>query len=330
MIHSLYHDGATLHQDVPPDEWPAILRSGRGLLWVDLDDPNEKEIDVLTDIFNFHQLTVEDCIFPNHRPKLDDYDDYLFIIFHAMQLQSGTVNADNLNILELQFYLGNRYLVTFHEDPILLLNQTRTRCQMQPGLLAKGSDFLLHILMDGVVDEMTRILDRLEDKLDALEDRILADEEGSLAELNEFKAVTSKFRKFSGPYRDVVRILMSQSFDFISDRRAIYFKDIHDHLVSINETANLFREIMSSTLDSYLSMVQKKMNDIMKILTVLTAIFMPLNLLAGIGGMSEWSMMTNPENPMKIWWVVSYMIFFLIMCGIGGILLVIMHRKKWI
>lgn len=324
MIHSFHYDGTRLRQNVPVEEWRGLMSADKGLFWVDLEDPTEDEIDYLTDVFGFHDLTVEDCILPNHRPKVDDYTDYLFIIFHAMALKNGLVNADNLQILELQFYLGNHYLVTFHEDPILLVNQTRTRVTMHPALMAKGSDFLLHILMDAVVDEMTRILDRMEDKLDTIEDRILADEEGALQEMNEFKAVVSKFRKFAGPHRDVIRALMSQTFAFISDRRVIYFKDIHDHLVSINETANMFREIMASTLDSYLSMVQKKMNDVVKVLTVFTVIFMPLNLIAGIGGMSEFSMMAGAGPGTWVW---AYLGFTCALFLIGYATWIILKRK---
>lgn len=324
MIHSYHFDGAVLRQNVPVEEWRALMSANKGLFWVDMEDPTEDEIDYLTDIFGFHDLTVEDCIFPNHRPKVDDYTDYLFIIFHAMALKNGVVDANNLQVLELQFYLGNHYLVTFHEDPILLVNQTRTRVTMHPALMAKGSDFLLHLIMDAVVDEMTRILDRMEDKLDVIEDRILADEVGALQEMNEFKAAVSKFRKFAGPHRDVIRALMSQSFEFISDRRVIYFKDIHDHLVSINESANLFRELMASTLESYLSMVQKKMNDVMKVLTVFTVIFMPLNLIAGIGGMSEFTMMTGSGAHNWIW---AYAAFSCAMFLIGWAVYVALKKK---
>lgn len=318
MIHSFHFDGAAVRQNVSREEWKDILAGGKGLLWVDLDAPTEDEIDVLTEIFDFHTLSIEDCILPNHRPKLDDYDRYLYIIFHALDLRRPVRDAESLDILELNIYIGANYLVTFHEDPIPIMNQLRARCSAQPSLLGKGPDFLLHLLMDNIVDEMTRILDRIEDRLDAIENQILADAEGALAEINEFKGLVSKFRKIAGPHRDVVRLLMSQTFSFIDTHRVIYFKDIHDHLIAINETATMLREVIASTMDTYLSMVSKNLNVVMKFLTICTVIFMPLNLIAGIGGMSEFSMMISPESWENPWpWLIPYTLMLVVLTLLG-------------
>jgi magnesium transporter len=329
MIHSFHFNGSAVRQSVPREEWKGILDSRLGLLWLDLDAPTEDEIDILTEIFDFHTLSIEDCILPNHCPKLDDYDRYLFIIFHALSLRQPVRDADSLEILELNIFVGPNYLVTFHDDPIPIMNQLRARCSAQHSLLGKGPDFLLHLLMDNVVDEMTRILDRIEDRLDAIEDKILADEEGALVEINEFKGLISKFRKIAGPHRDIVRMLMSQTFSFIDSHQAIYFKDIHDHLIAINETATMLREVIASTLDTYLSMVSKKLNVVMKFLTIFTVIFMPLNLIAGIGGMSEFTMMADPASWANPWpWLIPYalMILFMTILGVGTFYL--LRRSK--
>jgi magnesium transporter len=322
MIHAFWCEDSQIRLNVPSTEWHSLMESGKGLLWVDMDAPTEDEIDLLSDVFRFHTLSIEDCIFPNHRPKIDDYGSYIFVIFHAMALKAALATAENLEILELNIYVGRNYLVTFHEDPIVLVNQIRTKCSMNPSLMSKGSDALLHLIMDSVVDDLTRLLDKLEDKLDVTEDKILADEEGALMEINEFKGLLSKFRKVSGPQRDVVRMLMSQDFAFISDHRVIYFKDIHDHLVSINENANLLREVIASTMESYLSMVQKKMNDIMKVLTVATVILMPLNLVAGIYGM-------NFKHMPELQWPYGYYFTLLLMVAIVVSLVLYFKKVKW-
>lgn len=286
MIHSYWWDGVKVRQNIPSSEWKDLMNLGKGLLWVDMDSPTEDEVDLLADIFEFHSLSIEDCIFPIDRPKVDDYDDYLFIIFHAMNARQPLMQAEDLEILELNIYIGSNYLVSFHEDALPTMNHLRSKCSMQSSLLTKGPDFLLHLIMDNIVDDMTKILTRLEDKLDVLEDNIVADHEGALQEISEFKNLISKFRKISGPHRDVVGLLMTKSFSFISDHQVIYFKDIQDHLVHIHDTTNLFREMIANSLDSYMSMLSKKTNVVMKVLTVVTVIFMPLNLIASLYGMN--------------------------------------------
>lgn len=322
MIHAFWCEDSRLRSHVPQSEWRSLLDSGKGLLWVDMEAATEDEMDLLSDLFQFHSLSIEDCIFPNHRPKIDEYGSYLFIVFHAMALRNSMATAENLEILELNIYLGSNYLVTFHEDPIVVINQIRTKCSMNSGLMAKGPDALLHHIMDSIVDDLTRLLDKVEDKLDIIEDAILADEEGALLAINEFKGLLSKFRKVAGPQRDVVRMLMSQELAFISDHRVIYFKDIHDHLISINENANMLREVISSTMDSYLSMVQKKMNNIMKVLTVVTIVMMPLNLIASIYGMNFKHM---PELSMPH----GYLLILLLMHAIAATLILYFRKIKW-
>ncbi|MEK8023153.1 MAG: magnesium/cobalt transporter CorA [Candidatus Hydrogenedentota bacterium] len=322
MIHSYWWDGSKVHQNIPPAEWKSIIDGDKGLLWIDMEDPIEDEIDYLSDIFDFHTLSIEDCILPVHRPKIDDFDDYIFVIFHAMAVKNTLTRAEDLDILELNLYIGAHYIVSFHEDVIPLMNHVRSRCSMQPSLMTKGSDFLLHLLMDSVVDETTHILQRLEEKLDVIEDNILADKEGSIAEINEFKSIVSKVRKIVVPQLDVVRLLMNKSFSFISDHQVIYFRDIYDHLMTVNDTTHLFREVIASTLDSYLSMLSKKLNDVMKVLTVMTIIFMPLNLIASIYGM-------NFDVMPELRWEQGYYMVLLVMATIVLAQVWLFRKLKW-
>lgn len=323
MLTSFHHDGAKVRQGIPSSEWKSILDSGKGLLWVDMEDPTEEEVDFLADIFDFHSLSIEDCIFPLDRPKIDDYDNYLFITFHAMNATGTLTRTEDLKILELNIYIGANYVVTFHDEPIPVLNQLRSKCSMQSSLLTRGADFLLHLVMDNVVDEMTRILGRLEDRLDVIEDNVIADREGALEEINEFKNVVSKFRKVSGPHRDVVGLLMNKSFSFISDHQVIYFKDVHDHLVNNHDTTNLLREMIVNSLDSYMSVLSKKTNVVIKVLTIATVIFMPLNLIASLYGMN-FSTMPGLDSAFGFYYVLAAMLisaFFLIW---------LLRRIRWI
>lgn len=323
MLHSFWWDGVKVRQNIPSTEWKEYIDSGKGLLWVDMDNPTEAEVDLLADVFDFHSLSIEDCIFPVDRPKVDDYENYLFIIFHGMNVKGALESADDLEILELNIYIGANYVVTFHEDPLPLLNQLRSKCSMQASLLTRGPDFLLHLIMDNVVDEMTRILGRLDDKMDVLEDSITADDEGALVEINKFKNIISKYRKISGPHRDVIGMLMNKSFSFISDHQVIYFKDIQDHLVNIHDTTNRFREMIANSLESYHSMLSKKTNIVMKVLTIVTVTFAPLNLIASIYGMNFASMP-------GLGWEYGFYVVIASMLVIMIVLIWLLRKIRWI
>ncbi|PIU46513.1 MAG: magnesium and cobalt transport protein CorA [Candidatus Hydrogenedentes bacterium CG07_land_8_20_14_0_80_42_17] len=324
MLQVFWSDSSGVKQQIPSEEWKALLLDPKGLLWVDIENPTEDELDLLSDVYEFHPLSIEDCIFPNHRPKIDDYEEYLFVIFHSMAIKGDVYSQENLDILELNIYLGPNYIVTVHEDPIPVIRQVKTKCSMNNSLLCKGTDFLLHLIIDTVVDDETRIFDRIEDKLDEIEDEIIADKGGALEKINEFKGLLSKFRKVSGPQRDVIRMMMSHSFSFISTHQVIYFKDIHDHLISINENTTLMKEMIASMMESYYSMISKKLNDVMKILTVVTIIFLPLNLITGFYGMNLQYL--PPESQ----WEYSNVFIILFMLLIAVTLVLFFRKKKWI
>jgi len=240
-----------------------------------------------------------------------------------MNVKGALESPEDLEILELNIYVGANYVVTFHEDPLPLLNQLRSKCSMQSSLLTRGPDFLLHLIMDNVVDEMTRIIGRLEDRMDLLEDSINADDEGAFIEINKCKNIISKYRKISGPHRDVIGMLMNKSFSFISDHQVIYFKDIQDHLVNIHDTTNLLREMIANSLDNYHSMLSKKTNVVMKVLTIATVTFAPLNLIASIYGMN-FAWMPGLE------WYYGFHVIIAAMVIIMIVLIWLLRKMRWI
>ncbi|MBL4888746.1 MAG: magnesium/cobalt transporter CorA [Candidatus Lindowbacteria bacterium] len=322
MLHAIWHNGSEIVRDVPLDDWPKILESQEGLLWVDLDNPSGDELDLLSDIFKFHPLAIEDCVLPHQRPKIDDYDSYLFVIFHALSFHSPQSTEKDLDVLELNLFVGPNYVVSMHEDSITQVGRVRSKCIVQPAMMTKGSGFLLHAILDQIVDDMMQFLVILEDKLDEIENMIMLADEDSINELYTFKELISKFRKVAGPQRDVVRLLTSEKFAFIDAHQTIYFKDVFDHILNVTETVNHIREVVSKANEQYLSMVSRKMNDVMKVLTVVLTIFLPLQLIAAIYGM-------NFKNMPELDWQYGYFGILFVMSLVAIGMAALFRRLKW-
>lgn len=322
MIFAAWYDGAQLTIGIPPEKWAELLAKKSGLLWVDIEAPLEDEIDYLTDIFKFHPLAVEDCVIPFHRPKIDEYDDHLYIIFHAIGMRTEMEVPKSVEILELNIFIGQNYVVTFHEDPIPQVAQIRSRCNIKTNLMNRGPGFLIHGIMDQIVDDMTRQLAYLEDYLDSIEDMVISGSEKSMTELDKFKSLVTEFRKIAGPQRDVVRMLSSNTFAIIEPTQALYFRDILDHLLIVTETVTHIRDGISATVDTYISVVNRQMNNVMKALTVVIAIFLPLQFITGIYGM-------NFRYMPELNWESGYYLVLALM-GLVGIFMALLFRKlRW-
>jgi magnesium transporter len=258
-----------------------------GYVWVSLESASDEEIQqVLLDTFHFHPLAVEDCQSNGYQSaKVDDFVDYLFIISHAIL---NDENSPEINTAELDIFLGENYIVSVFTDPSMpSIEKTWNRAKRDFRISDFGPDFLCHSLLDGLVDEYLPLIDHMESDVEWLEDSVLENPTpATLQKLLSLKHNIMSIRRIISPLREVMNRLSRDEFHQIDAQSRYYFRDIYDHLVRIQDLADTLRDIITSGLDIYLNSISLRLNGIMKALTIVSTIFLPLSFLAGVFGMN--------------------------------------------
>ncbi len=263
-------------------EWVAAPPEGV-LRWIDLTGQDAPQLELLGQKFDFHPLALEDCAHLDQRPKLEEYRDHLFLVTQGFSC-AGEKVAD-LELLELHSFLSERYLVTVHATPIAALDVVWKRASVDAGLVSRGLDFLYYLIADGVVDDTFPILDRISDELETLEEDVLQRAaRRSLHRIFQLKHHLVEMRRVLSPQRDVLGLLAKRVDPRVSERTAIYFRDVYDHLTRIIESIEANRDLLGNALEAYLSSVSNRTNEIMKYLTVMSAVFLPLAFIVGFFG----------------------------------------------
>jgi magnesium transporter len=252
--------------------------------WVDIEQPTDEDLQWLEKTYNFHPLTIEDCRHFDQRAKVEEYDTYLFI---TMAVPRHLPVYQDIEADELHAYLGADYLVTVHTDASDAVAKVKQRLLADKGKLKTSPDFVLHMLADQLVDRYFVILDDMEDEIERLEDEIIAQpDRDTLNRIFKLKQQLVYMRKTAGPERELFHTLSGRRFPQISSRSELYYRDLYDHIVRIYEGIETSRDLLSNALDAYLSVVSNHLNEVMKKLTVVATIFMPLSFIAGFGGMN--------------------------------------------
>lgn len=264
----------------------AALARSEGLLWVDITIASEDEGAILDEVFQFHPLTIEDCVSPAVDPaKLDDYGDYLFIVVQAL---TEYVPGRELQPVEVDLYLGPHYVVSCHRTDVSAIERYRQRCSRDDHLLSRGADWLLHGVLDALVDEFLPIVDAVDDTIDSLEETVLHSPDTSdLQQIMMVKRNSLRLRRATTPQRDIMSRLARGEFPkLIRDDTSVYYRDIYDHLVRVEYLIEALRDLADGALQTYLSVVSNRLNEVMKVLTAAATIFLPLTLISGIYGMN--------------------------------------------
>jgi magnesium transporter len=320
MIKSLlYEDGSTQEHVKVSDLVKKI--SSNALVWIHLENPNEDEINILRDDFNFHPLAIEDCIHKSQRPKVDKYKDYCFIILNAFK---GKNVKRLFTYSELYVFLGRNFLVTFSWGNLKIINEVYCREIENPIAMEKGIDFLLYNLFDAIVDDYFPLTDTIGDKIEAIEEIILKSPNKQIQnDILILKRNMLRLRRILSPQREALNILLRHDFHIIKEETRVYLMDVYDHILRITELIDNYQELLTSTMDLYLSQISNRMNEVMKVLTIITTIMMPLTVITGIYGMNFDFM---PELRMKN----GYYIVLGIMGVVVLIEIVYFKIKKWI
>jgi len=310
-----------LKHDMPPEDIKNVVRSGEGVLWLDLVKPEKSEMDILESSFKLHPLTLEDCINTNTRPKIEQFENYMFIVIHAACTKP---RSQRVRTTELNVCVGKNFIVTIHQEPIKGVETALERTSKNPAIISRGPDSVLHLVVDSLVDNYIPALDAMDYKLSNIETQVLANPtHKTLNDIVAAKKDILYLRRFIGPQRDTINLLSKEYFQFISHKRKAYFRDVYDNMIFINDTIDNYRDIVNGIFDAYLSKVSDRTNEIMKVLTVIATIMMPLTLISGIYGMNFRNM------PLLKWDGGFYAVSFLmVLIGIG--MLMYFKRKEWL
>lgn len=303
-----YQQESGLRTGVPPGELPGLLKREDVQLWVDLFQPSAEEERVLTEVFRFHPLEVEDCQ-SIHYPKIEEFDDHLFIVMHGLAVET---TYRQFITRQLAFFLGRHYLVSYHLHNSRSIRTAKEACQKNPQKLAPGCDNLLHTILDYAVDMYLPILEDFDRAISQTEERIFAGPDSTLLnEILTLKRSILQLRKISLPQREIVSRLSRDDFPFVSEKQRIYFRDVYDHLVRVSDLAESYRELISGAQDAYLSTVSNRLNETVKILTLFASIFIPLTFIAGIYGMN----FNMPEFAWSRGYLFAWAIMGLVLTG---------------
>jgi len=299
-----------------------MLATGEGLLWVDIEDATKEDAELLSNVFCFHPLAVADCISKNiHPPKIDDFEDYLFVIVHGINYH---IEADVVETTELALFLGKNYVVTTHDVPMRSVSSMLDRVRKDGRPMRRGVDFLAHDILDALVDNIMPTIDEMNDKSATIEAEALHEpKRETLTSIMQLKRSILALERILSPQRGAIDRLSRGEYALISERAQIYYRNIYDHLLRIEMLTYNLRDMVESTLSTYLSSVSNRMNEVMKVLTLVATIFIPLTFIAGIYGM-------NFANMPELQWRHGYFSILIAMAVIGISLVVYFRRKRWL
>lgn len=319
---SFYRDAAgEARRDLGPREMAEVLASGVGQLWVDIDSTNRHQHAFLEKVFHFHPLAIEDTLNPASRVKLEEYDGYLFAIVRGVRFLEQTDDPYDISTFNQYFFLGKNYLVTVHGEPSPSIMQVTARLERNPELTNPHPARLMHALMDAEVDAYFPILDQLDEFVDGLEERVFANfEEGALRDIFAVKRLVLGLRRHLSPQREVFNVFTNRPTPYIPPEVQVYFRDVYDHVLRINDSLETYRELLSSTLDSYLSQVSNRLGKITLGLSVVATMSIPFVVISGMWGMNfEHIPLSGVHN--GFWWMLALQL------GLGVAL--VLGLRKW-
>ena len=298
------------------------LATPDGLLWVDLESASREEGVLLSDVFRFHHLAIDDCFNRHIDPaRIDDYGDYIFIIAQAIVYHERT---EQLETTELNLFLGPNYVVSFHEQPLPFVSEVRRRCEGNGLELARGADFLAHALLDALVDDYQPPVEQLDDTLTRVEELVLARPQPVvLQEVLVLKRNVQRLRRTIIPQRDVVnRIARGEFPRVVRPESFIYYRDIYDHVVRVEQLVESVRDLADGVLNTYLGAVNNRMNEVMKTLSVVATILLPLTFIASIYGM-------NFKEMPELDWRYGYFAILGVMAMVALGMVVFFRLRRW-
>lgn len=321
-------DGSTVRTSTKLDDIRAALEQGRRV-WIDL-ERRSPETDALLETLKLHPLTIEDIWAARSHPKIDDYDDYLYVIVHGI---SATTKDKKLKLAEIDVVIGKEWLVTYDRAG-LCTDDVGTELDHSARVMEKGIAWLAHAVLDRAVDKYLPVIDELDGEIEDLENQVL-DVAGTargkkvLARILAFKRILQELRRTSIHQREILLRLSRGEFDEIPPEVVPFFRDVYDHFIRINDIAESYRDLVTSSLDAYLSVQSNRMNEIMKTLTLLSTVMLPLTFIAGVYGMN-FDHDASPLNMPETKWYYGYPFALALMAVVAVGCIVYFRHKGWL
>jgi len=320
----LYREGADhIDEGFTVEQLPELLTAPGSVLWVDMESPSEADDHILLDIFKFHPLTVEDCRANRHHPKVEEFPDYIYFIVHAVRTDTS---PDHFNTIELDGFLGANYVVTYHHESFPSIVKVKQAVRASPVSCQRGPAFLLHQIIDGIVDDYLPVMDDFDERINALEDNIFKFNRANqeiLEEILGLKRSVLRVRRISSKQLEVLYRMSHGQFAQISGAVLPFYRDIYDHLVRVSDLAESYRDLISGSLEAYLSVVSNRLNEIMKVLTIFSAVMLPLTFIAGVYGM-------NFDHMPELHWRFGYLFAWGLMILVAAVMLTLFWWRGWI
>lgn len=295
MIRTLYRapDG-TLDTHMTPEQALSALRAETGgLLWVDIASEAVEQAEViLHDVFQFHPLAVDDALRETHVPKVDDWGDYVYVTLHSVTHEKDSWEA--LDTLEVDAFIARSYIVTYESRPVECIERVWALVQRDLRHLERGAEHLLYLVADELVSDYFPVVEDIDDELDTLEDELLADpHQEEMERIFRLKRALARLRRILGPMREVMGRLARNSYPALDPASTVFFRDVYDHLVRLYDITESLRDLLSGTMDIYLSVVNNRLNQTMKVLTLVSTLIMPLTFITGFFGMNFFAPVTD-------------------------------------
>ena len=276
-----------IRNDISRDEIARIVASDDGTLWVDIDTRDPNDVSILSDVFHFHPLAIEEATNPQSRVKLEEYDKYLLLIVRTVGFCETTDDPYDLDTVNISFFLGKNFLVTVHGGSTNPVAATVDLLQRKPELIGHGPAKLMHVIVDQAVDAYFPIIDQIDEFMDSLEEKIFSQfDQTVLRDVFAVKRLVLTLRRHLAPERDALSVLTNRPSTLLTTETQIYYRDIYDHVLRIYDSLETFRDLLSSTLDSYLTQVSNRLGTATKALSVVATVTLPFVVISGIWGMN--------------------------------------------
>lgn len=328
MIRSLYYSpGKPIRTDISPEEFPRLIRDRKGLLWVDfMSEPAQVAEPILRN-FNFHPLAIDDALQETHTPKIDDWGDYIYLVLNVMNYKQvdGIFESETD---ELDIFLGRNFVVTSHDQILSAIEDAWSACQRDLRHVKDGPDHLLYRIADALVMSYMPLVEQIDHQIDQIEDQVFDNPtRNTLEQIFALKRLLLSMRRIIVPQREVLNKLARDDYRVIDPKDKIFFRDIYDHLVRLHDINESLRDLVSGAMDTYLSVINNRMNEVMKTLAIITTLFMPITFVTGFFGMNFF----EPVAQLFGWTSANvFQITLGIMLGVPIVMYWWMRRRTWL
>lgn len=321
---SIYRSpGGQVEENLRPQRLIEAVREG-GELWVDIDANDRAQHALLEKVFNYHPLAIDDTLSPETRVKIEEYGNYLFIVVRSVSLDHRTDDPYDINTVNLYAFLAPHCLVTVHSEPVSGVQEVRERLARSPDRLERGVEMVLHGLLDVVVDQYIPLVDQVDDMVEKLEERLFESyDEHAIKDIWAIKRLVVQLRRHLAPLREVLNVVTNRPHTCITSQSQLYFRDVYDHTIRIVESLESVRDLVATVLDTYISQTSNRMNKVMKQLSVVATISLPLVVIGGVFGMN-FSTMPLTHSPWGFFGALG------IMAVSAAIIWYFLKHKKWV